>query len=64
MKDEDRTTLQFADDMNPQDFMRKFYQLPHLSQEDAKVEWLAWLVVLGLLVTAILETGCSYLVLF
>ena len=64
MKDKDKTTLDLADDMNPQECMQKFYQLPHLSQEDAKVEWLAWLVVLGLFVTAILETGCSYQVLF
>jgi len=64
VKDKDRTTLDLPDDMNPQEFMQKFYQLPHLSQEDAKVEWLAWLVVLGLFVMAILETGCSYQVLF
>lgn len=43
--------------------MWNFYQLPHLSH-DAKIERLAWLVVLGWFLTAILEIRYSYQVLF
>jgi hypothetical protein len=59
-----RTMLLVIDDMTSQDYIRKFCQMRRLSHDDVKIEWLAWLVVLVLFITAILETGCSYQILF
>jgi hypothetical protein len=33
------------------------YQMQHLSKNDAAIEWVAWLMVLGLLFTAIWLAG-------
>ena len=57
MKEEDNPTMPLVDDLTPQEFMRRHYRLPHLSKDEAKIELLAWLLVLGLFVTAILQTG-------
>jgi hypothetical protein len=56
----DKTILHAADDMSSQEYIRKYCQIRSLSHDDVKIEWLAWLVVLGLFITAILETGCSH----
>jgi hypothetical protein len=37
--------------------MREYYQMPHLLKNDAAIEWVAWLAVLGLLFTAIRLVG-------
>ena len=57
MKDKNKTNLHLVDDMSPQELMGTLHQMPHLAQEDAKIEWLAWLVVLGLFATVIMQTG-------
>ena len=57
MKEEDNTTVPFIDDLTPQKLMRRDYRLPYLAKVDAMIELLAWLLVLGLYVTAILLTG-------
>ena len=57
MKEEDNTTVPFIDDLTPQKFMRRDYRLPYLAKVDAMIELLAWLLVSGLYVTAILLTG-------
>ncbi|MEP6958587.1 MAG: hypothetical protein ABI980_07635 [Nitrospirota bacterium] len=57
MKEEDNTTLPLIDDLTSQEFMRRYFRLPHLAKDEAKIELLAWLLVLGLFVTAILQTG-------
>ena len=56
MTEEDNTTMPLVDDLTPQELMRR-YRLPHLAKDEAKIELLAWLLVLGLFVTAILQTG-------
>ena len=40
-----------------QERMREYYQLPHLSKNDAAIERDAWLIVLSLLFTAIWLVG-------
>ena len=57
MEEETKTIATLVDDSH-QEFMLRYYQFSHLSRRDAKVEWLAWLLlVLGLCATAILQTG-------
>jgi hypothetical protein len=63
-RNKDKTMLYAADDMSSQEYMQNFHRMRHLTHDDARVEWLAWLVVLGLFITAILGTGCTYGVLF
>ncbi len=58
-----KTMLHVIDDMTCQKYNRKFCQMRNLSH-DAKIERLAWLVVLGWFITAILETRYFYQVLF
>ena len=55
--EEETTTITTPVDDSHQEFMLRYYQFSHLSRKDAKVEWLAWLLVLGLFATAILQTG-------
>ncbi len=64
MTEEDKTTVPLTEGLTPQEFMRRYYKFPHLSKEDARIEWLAWLLMVGLFVTAILETGCAHQNLF
>ena len=59
-----KTMLDVTDAISSQEYIRKFCHMRSLSRDDLKMEWLAWLVVLGLFITAILETGCSHQVLF
>jgi hypothetical protein len=40
-----------------QERMREYYQMPHLSKNDAAIERGAWLIVLSLLFTAIWLVG-------
>lgn len=56
LEDDDKIIVPVEDDMSPQELGR-YYQLAQLSREDAKIEWLAWLVVLGVFATVIMQTG-------
>jgi len=56
MEEETKTITTPVDDSH-QELMLRYYRFSHLSRKDAKVEWLAWLLVLGLCATAILQTG-------
>ncbi len=61
-RSEDKTMLHAIEDMSSQN-IRDFCQ-KRQSHDDVKIEWFAWLVVLGLFITAILETGCCHHALF
>ena len=56
-KETNETHLCLVDGVTSQERMREYYQMPHLSKNDAAIEWVAWLVVLGLLFTAIRLAG-------
>ena len=56
-KETNETRLYLVDGMSSQERMRKYYQVPHLLKNDAAIEWVAWLAVLGLLFTAIRLVG-------
>jgi hypothetical protein len=52
-KETNETHLYLVDGVSSQKRMREYYQMPHLLKNDAAIEWVAWLAVLGLLFTAI-----------
>lgn len=55
LEDDDNVIVPVEDDMSQE--LGRYYQLAQLSREDAKIEWLAWLVVLGVVATVIMQTG-------
>lgn len=52
-KETNETHLHFVDAVTSQERVRERYEMRHLSKNDAVIEWVAWLLVLGLLFTAI-----------
>jgi hypothetical protein len=56
-KETNKTHLYLMDGVSSQKRMRKYYQMPHLLKNDAAIEWVAWLAVLGPLFTAIWLVG-------
>jgi hypothetical protein len=49
--------LHLMDGVISQERVHTSYQMQHLSKTDAAIEWVAWLMVLGLLFTAIWLAG-------
>jgi hypothetical protein len=49
--------LHLVDEVTSQECVHACYQMRHLSKNDAAVEWVAWLMVLGLLFTTIWLVG-------
>lgn len=49
--------LHLVDGVTSQECVHACYQMRHLSKNDAAVEWVAWLMVLGLLFTTIWLAG-------
>ena len=49
--------LHLKDGVTSQERVHACYQMLHLSKYDAAIEWVAWLMVLGLLFTAIWLAG-------
>jgi len=49
--------LHLMDGVISQERVHASYQMQHLSKNDAAIEWVAWLLVLGLLFTAIWLAG-------
>ena len=56
-KEPNETHLHLVDAVTSQKRLRECYQMRHLSKNDAAIEWVAWLVVLGLLFTTIWLAG-------
>jgi hypothetical protein len=56
-KETNETHLYLVDGVTSQERVRECYQMRHLSKNDAAIEWVAWLVVLGLLFTTIWLAG-------
>ena len=56
-KETNEAHLCLVDGVTSQERMRECSQMPHLSKKDAAIERVAWLVVLGLLFTAIRLAG-------
>lgn len=54
---EKNTPLYLVGGVTSQERMREYYQMPHLSKNDAAIERGAWLIVLSLLFTAIWLVG-------
>jgi len=52
-----QTSLYLADRIIAQECVPDFYRMPHLAKQDAVIERVAWIVVLGLLCTAIRLAG-------
>ncbi len=51
------THLYLGDEVTSQERLREHWNMPHLSKNDVAIERVAWLVVLGLLSTAIWLAG-------
>jgi hypothetical protein len=49
--------LHLMDGVISQERVHARYQMQHLSKNDAAIEWVAWLMVLGLMFTAIWLAG-------
>lgn len=49
--------LHFVDRVTAQERVHDFHQMPHLAKEDAMIEVMAWIVVLGLLCTGVQLAG-------
>jgi len=49
--------LHLVDGVIPQERVHACYQMEHLSKTDEAIEWVAWLMVLGLLFTTIWLAG-------
>ena len=56
-KQPNETHLHLVDAVTSQECLRECYQMRHLSKNDAAIEWVAWLVVLGLLFMTIWLAG-------
>ena len=48
-----RNAVHVKDGVTSQERVRECYQMRHLSERDTVIEWIAWLVVLGLFLTTI-----------
>ena len=56
-KEANDPSLHLMDGVISQERVHARYQMQHLSKKDAAIEWVAWLMVLGLLFTAIWLAG-------
>jgi hypothetical protein len=56
-KEKNTPPLYLVGGVTSQERMRKYYQMPHLSKNNAAIERGAWLIVLSLLFTAIWLVG-------
>jgi hypothetical protein len=56
-KEANDPSLHLMDGVISQERVHARYQMQHLSKNDAAIEWVAWLMVLGLLFTAIWLAG-------
>ena len=56
-KEANDPSLHLMDGVISQERVHARYQMQHLSKNDAAIEWVAWLLVLGLLFTAIWLAG-------
>ena len=56
-KEANDPSLHLMDGLISQERVHARYQMQHLSKNDAAIEWVAWLMVLGLLFTAIWLAG-------
>jgi len=56
-KEANEPSLHLMDGVISQERVHARYQMQHLSKNDAAIEWVAWLMVLGLLFTAIWLAG-------
>lgn len=57
MKEKNETHLYLGDGVTSQEQLREYWKMPHLSKNDVAIERVAWLMVLGLLFTAIRLSG-------
>ena len=56
-KEANDLSLHLMDGVIEQERVHRCYQMLHLFKHDAAIEWVAWLMVLGLLFTAIWLAG-------
>ena len=56
-KEANDPSLHLMDGVISQERVHARYQMQHLSKNDAAIEWVAWLMVLGLMFTAIWLAG-------
>ena len=56
-KEANDPSLHLMDGVISQERVHARYQMQHLSKKDVAIEWVAWLMVLGLLFTAIWLAG-------
>ena len=52
-KEANDSPLHLVDEVASQERIREYCKMPHLSKNDAAIEWVAWSGVLGLLFTTI-----------
>ena len=57
VKEKNETHLYLGDGVTSQERLREYWKMPHLSKNDVAIERVAWLMVLGLLFTAIRLSG-------
>lgn len=57
VKEQNGIHLYLGDAVTSQERLREYWKMPHLSKNDVAIERVAWLMVLGLLLTAIRLSG-------